>query len=269
VKRAIDYLPGLLIVAAGFGLWAHGPILQLPHYNDFADQRAFLGIHDGANVLSNVGFAAVGIWGLWRLWPVRQLAQLTRGWPGYCLFLISLVLTALGSGFYHLDPNDSRLVWDRLPIALACAGLLAAVYSESRPSVDGRSIAVVLSLAAVLSVVWWHVQADLGPYLLLQGAPLLLIPLWQALYRAPRGDRIAFGVAIALYALAKVAELHDNAVWNALGWLSGHTVKHLLATASAAAIVGCLVWRTRQAHLGSKDAARSRLQSSLNATIKR
>lgn len=251
MKRKTEYLPDLLIVVAVFGLWLHGPIAQLPHYNDFADQRTLLGITNGANVLSNVGFAAVGLWGLCRLWPVRRQPQLAKGWAGYYLFLISLVLTSLGSSFYHLGPDNSRLVWDRLPIALACAGLLAAVYSESTPTVDGRGVAVLWSFAAVLSVAWWYVteqrgQGDLRPYLLLQGLPLLLIPLWQALHGAPRADRLAFGTAIALYALAKVAELQDEEVLNAVGWISGHTIKHLLATASAAVIVGRLVWRTRQ-----------------------
>jgi hypothetical protein len=168
------------------------------------------------------------------------------------LFLISLVLTAIGSSFYHLDPDNSRLIWDRLPIALACAGLLAAVYAESCPNVDGRRTTVLLALFAVVSVAWWYVteqagQGDLRPYLLLQGLPLLLIPLWQAIGEAPRADRVAFGVAIALYALAKVAELHDRELFAALGWISGHTVKHLLATASAAVLAGRLVWRVAQA----------------------
>ena len=152
MKRVIDHLPELLIVAAGFGLWLHGPILQLPHYNDFADQRALLGINDGANVLSNVGFAAVGLWGLWRLWPARQQTPLAKGWPGYSLFLISLVLTALGSGFYHMAPDNSRLIWDRLPIALACAGLLAAATRN-----PGRALMVATSRCCypwLRSLVW-------------------------------------------------------------------------------------------------------------------
>jgi hypothetical protein len=102
-------------------------------------------------------------------------------------------------------------------------------------------------------VAWWYFteqsgQADLRPYLLLQGLPLLLIPLWQALHGAPRADRFAFGTAIALYALAKAAELRNEEMLNAVGWISSHTIKHLFATASAA-VVGRLVWRTRQEHL--------------------
>ena len=185
---------------------------------------------NGADVLSNLGFALVGLWGLHRLWPARHLPAVARGWPGYALFLAALVLTALGSGFYHLDPDNGRLVWDRLPIALACAGLLSGACAENRPNVDGRRTTALLALGAVLSVAWWHFteqagQGDLRPYLLLQGAPLVLIPLWQAISGAPRAERAAFGIAIGLYVAAKAAELHDREVLGALGWMSGHTAE--------------------------------------------
>lgn len=252
MKRMVNLLPELVVAVVAFGFWLHGPIPQLPHYHEFADRRALLGVPHGANVLSNLGFAIVGIWGLVSLWPAQRVPELVRGWPGYMLFLIALVLTALGSSFYHLDPDNSRLVWDRLPIALACAGLLAAVYSESKANVDGRSVTTLLALAAILSVAWWYIteqegQGDLRPYLLLQGLPLVLIPLWQANHHAPRADRVAFGVAIALYAVAKVAEFWDREVLSAVGWISGHTIKHLLATASAAVLAGRLICRVRQA----------------------
>ncbi len=257
MQRPLDRLPPFLIGGAVLGLWLHGPVPQWPHYHDFADQRVLLGIAHGADVLSNLGFAIVGLWGLYRLWPARQRPEIAAGWPGYRLFLIALVLTALGSGFYHLHPDNSRLVWDRLPIALACAGLLSAVYAESRPDVDGRSLTLLLSVAAVLSVAWWYVTekngaGDLRPYLLLQACPLLLIPLWQSIHRAPRADRVAFGVAIALYVAAKVAEVRDHELLQALGWISGHTVKHLLAAAAAAVLAGRLALRVSHAAPGDR-----------------
>ena len=68
--------------------------------------------------------------------------RLRAGWPGYRLFLIGLLLTAFGSGFYHFAPDNARLIWDRLPIALAEAGLInpkhakaAAAASETRRNV--------------------------------------------------------------------------------------------------------------------------------------
>lgn len=252
MKRMLERAPYVLVGVAVLALLLHGPIAQWPGYHDFADSRPWLGIANGADVLSNLGFALVGLWGLQRLRPARHLPEVARGWPGYSLFLVSLVLTALGSGFYHLDPDNGRLVWDRLPIALACAGLLSGACAENRPNVDARRMTALLALGAVLSVAWWHFteqagQGDLRPYLLLQGAPLVLIPLWQAISGAPRAERAAFGIAIGLYVAAKAAELHDREVLGALGWMSGHTLKHVLAAAGAAVIAGHLAWRVRAA----------------------
>ena len=87
---------------------------------------------------------------------------------------------------------------------------------------------------------------------LLQGLALILIPLWQAIYRAPRTDRIAFGTAMALYILAKVAEVLDHEIATALGFITGHTLKHLLATAATAAVV----WGLTRRFSRDGDAAR-------------
>ena len=84
---------------------------------------------------------------------------------------------------------------------------------------------------------------DLRPYLLLQGLALILIPLWQAIHRAPRTDRIAFAAAMALYVLAKSAEVLDHEIANAFGFVTGHTLKHLIATAATAAVVWGLTRR--------------------------
>src|SRR6185369_14269589 len=120
---------------------------------------------------------------------------------------------------------------DRLPIALVCAGLIAGVRGDIKGSSSGLD-AIVLALAAVASVAWWAITesngaGDLRPYLLLQGLALILIPLWQAIHRAPRTDRIAFATAMVLYILAKVAEVLD----------------HEIATAATAAFVWGLTRR--------------------------
>ncbi|MEO7744407.1 MAG: hypothetical protein ABIR98_15835 [Usitatibacter sp.] len=96
---------------------------------------------------------------------------------------------------------------------------------------------------APASVWWWTATADLRPYLLLQGAPLVLIPLWQARGQTPLAERAAFGFAILLYVAAKIAELGDHAIYEALGAISGHTLKHLLAAAASVVIAASLVAR--------------------------
>ncbi|MBP1297946.1 hypothetical protein ACVII1_001117 [Bradyrhizobium elkanii] len=81
------------------------------------------------------------------------------------------------------------------------------------------------------------------PYLLLQVLPLVLIPLWQSICHAPHADRAAFAAAMALYVAAKIAEVLDHQIADALGFVSGHTLKHLLATSATAAIVWGLTRR--------------------------
>jgi hypothetical protein len=249
MKSPLYHLPTavtlLLIATALF----HGPIHQPDGYHDFADQSLFWGVPHFCDVTSNLGFAIAAIWGWVRLAPNRERSELRHGWAGYRLFLAGLFLTALGSTWYHLAPDNARLVWDRLPIALACGGLLAGVLGDVRQR-DSSAATAWLALAAVASVAWWRFTdlagaGDLRPYLLLQILPILLIPLWQWLYKAPAADRMAFGGAIALYLLAKATELNDHAIAAVLAPVTGHTLKHLLATGAATLIVGGLVYRVR------------------------
>lgn len=259
----IKHAPTIITVGMIVILALHGRIAQPAHYNEFADRSAAFGVPHAADVLSNAGFALVAIWGWLTLRPRRASDHLRAGWPGYRLFLIGLFLTAFGSAFYHLAPDNARLIWDRLPIALVCAGLLAGVRGDIQGGSKTWFDATVLGLYGVASVAWWAVTerngaGDLRPYLLLQGLALILIPLWQAIYRCPRTDRIAFGAAMALYILAKVAEVLDHEIAAALGFISGHTLKHLIATAATAAVVWGLTRRFSQGDEQLRAAAPSR-----------
>ncbi len=217
-------LASALMVAA---LGVHGPIAQPEHYHAFADQRSGWRIDHCANVLSNLTFLLAAAYGAWR---IRHSAMAGAQRTGLVMFVAALALTALGSTWYHLAPDDARLVWDRLPIALACASLLGTVLAS-------RTALLLLGAGAVASVAWWSVSGDLRPYLLLQLAPLVLIPLLQWQAGAPGAQRKAVGVAVGLYVLAKVCELADLAIYQLLGALSGHTLKHVLAAAACAWLV--------------------------------
>ena len=249
MKPLHHHLPLLVTVLLAAAALVHGPIVQPAGYHDFADQEVVFGIPHFADVISNVGFALVAVWGWLKLAPASRDPDLRSGHAGYRLFLVGLFLTALGSSWYHLAPDNARLVWDRLPIALACGGLLAGVRGDVLHRESGK-LAAWLALAAIASVAWWYFTdlsgtGDLRPYLLLQGLPILLIPLWQWIYKAPAADRLAFGGALALYVVAKLAELGDHQIAALLGAASGHTLKHLLATAAALLIVGRLAYRVR------------------------
>ncbi len=251
MRSACKHTPfAITVLIIGAALW-YGPVEQLPNYHAFADQQTLYGIPHFFDVVSNIGFALVALWGLWSLAPACRRRSLEFGWAGYRLFLFGLFLTAFGSAYYHLAPDNARLVWDRLPIALACGGLLAGVYGDVKEK-SSALMSTWCAVIAVYSVAWWYAtellgEGDLRPYLLFQILPMLLIPLWQWIYRAPLGDRLSFGGALILYAVAKAAEVYDHAIADAFFPMTGHTLKHLLAVLAAALIVGRLVCRTRLA----------------------
>lgn len=252
MKALQRHLPLLVTVLLAAAALFHGPIAQPPGYHDFADQEVVFGIPHCDDVISNLGFALAALWGWTRLAPANRHAHIRSGWAGYRLFLIGLFLTAFGSSWYHLAPDNASLVWDRLPIAMACGGLLTGVWGDVHRAESGK-LAGWLALTAIASVAWWYFtemsgQGDLRPYLLLQGLPILLIPLWQWIYKAPAADRLAFGAALALYVIAKFAEFNDHEIAAALGAVTGHTLKHLLATGAAALIIARLVHRVQEPH---------------------
>jgi hypothetical protein len=232
---------GALIAAAG--LWWHGPIAQWASYHAFADARSWWGIPNAANVLSNLPFGVIGVWGLWRLRSSARGGAAGPGHAAWCIFSVAVAATALGSAAYHWAPSNASLVTDRLPIAWACAALLCALIAER---VDRRSshlpaLGLAITVATVSVLWWWFTErqgrGDLRAYLWVQFLPMLLVPLVLALRLPATGSRMvpasAWWLVLALYGVAKVMELADGTVFDAIGFASGHTFKHLLAAAAA------------------------------------
>jgi hypothetical protein len=223
-------IPAAVLLVLCVLLALHGPVEQPAAYHDFADSRPWHGVANAFDVLSNLFFLVPAAYGLSCMARARGLRALDEVRFGYGLFFVSLALTAAGSAFYHLAPDNTRLMWDRLPIALACAAIVAILAREhlqARRCTHGLLIAF-----AVGSVAWWGLTGDLRPYLLLQLAPLVLAPLVLWLAGAGRAQKLAFGSAAGLYMLAKLCELADGRIFAATG-ISGHTLKHLLAAGAA------------------------------------
>ena len=143
----------VLMVIASILLW-HGPIAQPADYHRFADTRAWLGIPHAADVLSNLPFWLAGWLGLkaaLRL-PLPHPARAAWG-----MFFSAVMLTSVGSGFYHWSPDNFGLGIDRLPIAWACAWLTLALLAERVAGGCGRPIAILAAWLVASASVWlWY-----------------------------------------------------------------------------------------------------------------
>jgi hypothetical protein len=223
---AILVFCGLMAVSLA-GLLLLPPIPQDQSYHQFADQRTILGIPNFWNVVSNLPFLAVGAAGLRRF----------RYNPATVFFFLGVFLTGIGSSYYHWDPNDDTLFWDRLPMTLSFAAILVLAVEER---VDARTGAILLWPAfaiGLFSLLVWRWTDDLRLYFWVQFFPGLAILLLFLLYPPKYTGTYYWIAAAALYALAKLFEFTDETIYGAGHFLSGHTLKHLAAAASCFAIL--------------------------------
>jgi hypothetical protein len=237
----------LVVIAVPAAALLIDPIPQDPTYHLFADRRTLLGVPHFWNVASNLPFLVVGAVGLallsGRRWPLQ--ADLSFLYPA--LFM-ALLLTGFGSAAYHLAPSNTSLVWDRVGITLAIATLCCIVLGEHVSARLARRLFAPLVTAGTATVAWWvwtesRMAGDLRPYALFQFMPMLLIPLVLLLYPS-RYDRTAFlWWVIAMYALAKVCEIFDAGLFALAGFISGHSLKHVIAALAMAVFVHGLAMR--------------------------
>jgi hypothetical protein len=258
--------PRIWIVASAAVLvaiaFAAPPIAQPDAYHDFADRRALWGVPHFANVVSNLAFLAVAVFGLAVVFARRRAVPFANALDAlpYRVFFVGIVAVAVGSTWYHLEPNTQTLFWDRLPIALAFLALLAAFIADRiHPRAGVLIMLPVLLAVGVAGTVYWRQSeiagaGDLRFYFLCQALALLLIPLIAALFpgRLTRGRSVA--ALAAWYAGAVISEQFDGEIYDLLGHvLSGHSIKHLLA-AGAIAMVALMLRRHIKTD-GGKDEA--------------
>jgi hypothetical protein len=232
---------------------AISPIAQDPSYHAMADQRTILGVPNGLNVLSNAAFAIVGLAGVFALMrgsiDRRAFAAPWERGP-YLVLFAGCALTAVGSSYYHLAPDDARLFWDRLPMTLGFMGLLTALLAERVSSAFARVAFGPLVVLGAASVVWWRIGGDLRPYAAVQFGSLLLVLAMLLFFRARLPGDTYLWAAAASYGAAKLLEARDRPIYELGRAVSGHTLKHLLAAVSVGLVLAML--RTRSRHPSSR-----------------
>ncbi|WP_025367435.1 ceramidase domain-containing protein [Thioalkalivibrio paradoxus] len=232
--------PILIAVASLIGGAALLPAIPQPEeYHRFAATATVFGVPHFADVISNLPFLLVGIAGL--AWTWRQRGQssgpfirASERWP-YIVLFGAIALVGIGSAYYHWAPTNERLFWDRLPMSIAFMAIFAAILSERIEYRLGLAALPGLVLAGVAATTYWLFSeragaGDLRLYLLVQAVPIVIGPLLILLYGSRYDRGRDFVIAAGWYLLALLAESLDHTL-HALteGWLSGHTLKHLLA----------------------------------------
>jgi hypothetical protein len=167
VRSAPVVVMGILTVASLAGLLLLPPIPQDQSYHQFADERTLLGMPNFWNVVSNLPFIAVGAAGLRRF----------RDDPIIIVLFLAIFLTGFGSSYYHWNPNDDTLFWDRLPMTLFFMAILAAMLEERVNARAGAVLLWPLVAVGVFCLLLWPWTDDLRLYFWVQFSPCFLLPV--------------------------------------------------------------------------------------------
>ena len=250
-RIAAALIPGF--VAGLYFLIITEPVPQPQDNHQFADTRLYMGIPNIGDVLSNLAFILVGATGLWVLAQPKVMELSFEDSREHRLFqwlYIGIFLTGFGSGWYHLEPDNYSLTWDRLPMAIAFMSIFAIMVTERiKPSL-GIALLYPLLAIGIASVLHWiwseHAgHGDLRYYLIVQFYPMITIALMLIFLPSRYTHGNSYWALFLCYALAKIAEIYDRQIFSYTeNIISGHSLKHLFAAAGAAWLIRML-WLRR------------------------
>ncbi len=198
-------------------------------YHSFIDVKTWMTVPNFGNVASNFLFLVFGIWGLWIV--KKNPTKVSRA--AWLIFFFGVLLTAFGSGYYHWNPSNTTLVWDRLPMTIAFMSLISLIVTEVIDINWGRKLLIPLLIIGFSSVAYWHYTeqqgvGDLRAYGLVQFVPLILIPFILLSYPVSKNLKKGIWFLFLFYILAKISEAMDLQLSDYF-IMSGHSLKHLLA----------------------------------------
>ena len=247
-----SWLTGATLVLCALAMCL--PRMQLPAgYHDFADQVAWGVLPYARDVLTNLAFAIAGWVLLWQGMKysrnMQDDAARHRLVPAVQAAAWGLVLTALCSGIYHLRPDAAGLAIDRIGMSAAFAGVVGLLVADRLATVrvvPAMAAALLLGVACVMSD---FLNGNMTPWVIFQVgvSGLMLLAPWVTRRQGERDGLqqpvlgIAWWQVLVFYALAKLCEMGDQAVWQWTGAIiSGHSLKHIVAAAAVWPVVRAL-----------------------------
>ena len=184
---------------------------------------------------------------------------------GHGCLLSRCFLTGIGSSYYHWNPHDGTLFWDRLPMTFSFAALLALIVGERVSGPVGAVLLWPALAVGVFSLLLWRWTDDLRLYFWMQFFRLAMLLFFSSI--PPKYTRAYYWiVAMALYAIAKLFEFTDEEIYSAGGLVSGHTLKHLAAAAACFAILRYYQVRQPVAQVSATETAKGPSRIVINST---
>jgi len=149
------------------------PIVQDDQYHHFSDVTTVFGIPNFWNVISNFPFVIVGVMGL------RKFIFSGREKLPYGLLFLGVLLTGIGSSYYHIYPNSQSLICDRIPMTIVFMTFFSIIIGEFVSERLGRLFLIPLILIGLSSIAYWVFGSDhdLRLYVLVQFYPIIAIAI--------------------------------------------------------------------------------------------
>lgn len=224
------------------------PIKQNPNYHLFADKRNLFSVPNFWNVISNLPFILAGLIGL-RLITYKNLKTIDyQSVMVYFVFFTGIFFIGLGSSYYHLNPTNHSLFWDRLPMSISFMAFFSIVVGEFICMKLGLRLLFPLIILGICSLIYWQITeangcGDLRFYGLIQFLPMILISGILLFFKNSFSDKKYFILMLIVYLIAKVFESLDYVVFNSSIFLSGHTIKHFVSAAAPLLMIKILYKR--------------------------
>jgi hypothetical protein len=219
------------------------PLSQNQNYHNFADSRTLFGISNFADVFSNLAILLAGLTGVGLHLLGRFNIRSRSESLGYLFFFSSFILVAVGSVYYHIDPSDSSLFSDRLPITMSITALVFTLFADRvTPRIPIQMLAPIVMLG-MTTVLGWLIFGDLRFYLGIQLLIPVLVPV-LLIFRSPYNRTLDWLHFMGWYALSRVCELYDSQIFDLTGFISGHSLKHLTSGIACALLILMLLKRS-------------------------
>uniref|UniRef100_A0A7N0VCP5 Ceramidase n=1 Tax=Kalanchoe fedtschenkoi TaxID=63787 RepID=A0A7N0VCP5_KALFE len=200
-----------------------------PRFHLYADKRNFLGVPNTLNVITNFPFLIVGVLGfvlcLQGSFFVISLKGEAVGWT---LFYLGIAGVAFGSAYYHIKPDDTRLMWDTLPMTISYSALLSCLLVERVGIRTGIACLIPLLGLAFLCTCYERTLDDLRLCMIFQLIPCVIIPMVTFFYPSKYTHSRYWLWSAGAYVLARFEAVADQKIYRANHYvISGHSLGHL------------------------------------------